>query len=69
MRCVMKSGYLNFRMRALLVSFLTHHLWQNWQDGVVHLAKNFFTTIKNNDCIFLSNFNNKDGQKQSFYNR
>ncbi len=41
MRCVMKSGYLNFRMRALLVSFLTHHLWQNWQDGVVHLAKNF----------------------------
>ena len=41
MRCVIKTGYLNFRMRALLVSFLTHHLWQNWQDGVVHLAKNF----------------------------
>ena len=41
MRCVVKTGYLNFRMRALLVSFLTHHLWQNWQDGVVHLAKNF----------------------------
>ncbi len=41
MRCVIETGYLNFRMRALLVSFLTHHLWQNWQDGVVHLAKNF----------------------------
>ena len=41
MRCVIDTGYLNFRMRALLVSFLTHHLWQNWQDGVVHLAKNF----------------------------
>ena len=41
MRCVNETGYLNFRMRALLVSFLTHHLWQNWQDGVVHLAKNF----------------------------
>ena len=41
MRCVVKTGYLNFRMRALLVSFLTHHLWQNWQDGAVHLAKNF----------------------------
>ena len=41
MRCLNETGYLNFRMRALLVSFLTHHLWQNWQDGVVHLAKNF----------------------------
>tara|TARA_B100001027_G_scaffold113378_1_gene78245 strand:+ start:3139 stop:4599 length:1461 start_codon:yes stop_codon:yes gene_type:complete len=41
MRCVIRTGYLNFRMRALLVSFLTHHLWQNWQDGVIHLAKNF----------------------------
>ena len=29
---------------------------------------NFYTT-KNNDYIFLSNFYNKDGQKQSFYNR
>ena len=41
MRCVVETGYLNFRMRALLVSFLTHHLWQPWQSGVVHLAKNF----------------------------
>ena len=41
MRCVVKTGYLNFRMRALLVSFLTHHLWQPWQSGVVHLARNF----------------------------
>ena len=41
MRCVITTGYLNFRMRALLVSFLTHHLWQPWQSGVVHLARNF----------------------------
>ena len=41
MRCVVETGYLNFRMRALLVSFLTHHLWQPWQSGVVHLARNF----------------------------
>jgi deoxyribodipyrimidine photo-lyase len=41
MRCVVKTGYLNFRMRALVVSFFTHHLWQPWQMGVVFLGKQF----------------------------
>lgn len=41
MRCVQATGYLNFRMRAMLVSFLTHHLWQPWQAGVHHLARQF----------------------------
>lgn len=41
MRCVEKTGYLNFRLRALVVSFLTHHLWQPWQKGAPHLARMF----------------------------
>lgn len=41
MRCVVKTGYLNFRMRAMLVSFFTHLLWQPWQDASVHLARQF----------------------------
>jgi deoxyribodipyrimidine photo-lyase len=41
MRCLVHTGYLNFRMRALLVSFLTHHLWQDWRSGVHHLARQF----------------------------
>lgn len=41
MRSVVATGYLNFRMRAMLVSFLTHHLWQPWQAGVEHLARQF----------------------------
>lgn len=41
MKCVQKTGYLNFRMRAMLVSFLTHILWQPWQAGVHHLAQLF----------------------------
>ena len=41
MRCVEKTGYINFRLRAMLVSFLTHHLWQPWQTGIHHLAKQF----------------------------
>ena len=30
-RCLQETGYLNFRMRAMLVSFWTHHLFQPWQ--------------------------------------
>lgn len=41
MRCVYHTGYLNFRMRAMLVSVLTHHLNIDWQLGVTHLAKLF----------------------------
>jgi deoxyribodipyrimidine photo-lyase len=41
MRCVISTGYLNFRMRSMLVSFFTHHLWQPWQAGVHFLARQF----------------------------
>ena len=33
--------YINFRMRALVVSFFTHHLWQPWQACSKFLAKHF----------------------------
>jgi len=42
MRSLHKTGYLNFRMRAMLVSFLAHHLQIDWRRGVEHLA-----------CVFL----------------
>ena len=41
MRCLSATGYLNFRMRAMVVSFLTHHLGQNWKSGSNHLARMF----------------------------
>ena len=41
MRCVCETGYLNFRMRAMVVSFLTHHLWLDWRKGAEHLAACF----------------------------
>ena len=41
MRCLHETGHLNFRMRAMLVSFLTHLLWQPWKPGAVHLATLF----------------------------
>lgn len=41
MRCLNATGYLNFRMRALLVSFATHHLWLPWQVISPHLARQF----------------------------
>ena len=41
MRCLIETGYLNFRMRSMLVSFFTHILWQPWQDCTQHLSKLF----------------------------
>ncbi len=41
MRCLKETGYLNFRMRALVVSFFTHNLWQPWQDCSEYLASLF----------------------------
>ncbi|MBC7523567.1 MAG: deoxyribodipyrimidine photo-lyase [Flavobacterium sp.] len=40
-RCLNTTGYLNFRMRALVVSFYTHHLFQPWQNCSPHLAQQF----------------------------
>lgn len=39
MRAAHETGYLNFRMRAMLVSFLCHHLDCDWRMGVSHLAR------------------------------
>lgn len=41
MRCVQQTGYLNFRMRAMMISVLTHHLWLPWQEGAAFLASQF----------------------------
>jgi deoxyribodipyrimidine photo-lyase len=41
MRCLVETGYLNFRMRSMLVSFFTHILWQPWQDSTHHLSQQF----------------------------
>jgi deoxyribodipyrimidine photo-lyase len=41
MRCLIKTGWVNFRMRAMLVSFLCHHLDMDWRLGVYHLAHQF----------------------------
>jgi deoxyribodipyrimidine photo-lyase len=41
MRCLHDTGWINFRMRALLVSFLCHYLMQDWRTGVHHMARLF----------------------------
>lgn len=41
MRCLNSTGYINFRSRAMLVSFLTHHLWQDWRLGAAWLGSLF----------------------------
>lgn len=41
MKCLHQTGWINFRMRAMLVSFFCHHLYQDWRNGSYHLAKLF----------------------------
>ena len=41
MRCLIKTGWINFRMRAMLVSVFCHHLDCDWREGVYHLANLF----------------------------
>ena len=41
MRCLVSTGYLNFRMRAMLVSFLTHNLAYHWKPAALFLAQQF----------------------------
>ena len=41
MRCLTHTGWINFRMRAMLVSFLCYHLDQDWRRGVYHIAQLF----------------------------
>jgi deoxyribodipyrimidine photo-lyase len=41
MRSLLETGWLNFRMRAMLMSFASYHLWQPWRPTALHLAKHF----------------------------
>jgi deoxyribodipyrimidine photo-lyase len=41
MRALTETGWLNFRMRALLVSFSSYQLWQHWREPGLHLARRF----------------------------
>jgi deoxyribodipyrimidine photo-lyase len=38
--CLKETGYVNFRMRAMLVSFFVFNLWQDWRD--LHMLARWF---------------------------
>ena len=41
MRQLRATGWLNFRMRAMLVSFAAYHLWLHWREPGMFLARQF----------------------------
>lgn len=41
MRALISTGWLNFRMRAMLISFASYHLWLHWQEPAIYLARLF----------------------------
>lgn len=41
MRALIATGWINFRMRAMLMSFASYHLWLDWRRPALHLARLF----------------------------
>ena len=41
MRSLAATGWLTFRMRAMVMSFATYHLWLDWRGPALHLARQF----------------------------
>ena len=41
MRALHQTGWINFRMRAMLVSFTSYHLWLHWRKPALYLARLF----------------------------
>ncbi len=41
MRALHRHSWINFRMRAMLVSFASYHLWLHWRPTAVYLARHF----------------------------
>ena len=41
MRCLKDTGWINFRMRAMVVSLNAYHLWQPWRPAGLKLAQRF----------------------------
>lgn len=41
MRALRETGWINFRMRAMLVSFASYHLWLHWRPTALYLARLF----------------------------
>jgi deoxyribodipyrimidine photo-lyase len=41
MRSLNATGWINFRMRAMLVSFSSYQLWNHWREPALHLARMF----------------------------
>ena len=40
-RMLQATGWLNFRMRAMLMSFAAYHLWLHWRQPALFLARQF----------------------------
>ena len=41
MRMLQKTGWINFRMRAMLIAVASYHLWLKWREPGEHLASLF----------------------------
>lgn len=65
MRALEKTGWINFRMRAMLVSFLTLNLDQDWRLGIYHLSRLFLDYEPGHPLSSISNAGWYNGNQYS----
>jgi deoxyribodipyrimidine photo-lyase len=41
LRMLEQTGWINFRMRAMLMAFASYHLWLHWREPALYLARRF----------------------------
>lgn len=58
MRALLAGSWINFRMRAMLVSFASYYLWLHWRETGVFLARHF---IDHEPGIHWSQFQMQSG--------
>lgn len=56
MRCLHKHGWLNFRMRAMVVSFAAYNLFLDWRGIAPHLARCFLDYVSRIDSTKIEPF-------------
>jgi deoxyribodipyrimidine photo-lyase len=58
MRALLAGSWINFRMRAMVVSFASYYLWLHWRETGIFLARHF---IDNEPGIHWSQFQMQSG--------
>ena len=70
MRALAGTGYLNFRMRAMVMSFASYHLWLDWRETGLYLAPVFGLRTRNSlESGADAKWHDRDQQRAGVFTR